>query len=267
MSDVSVNTLGGSLGAGNAPAASTAMQGLDKNTFLQLLVAQMKYQNPMSPADSNQFLAQAAQYASVEQLENMAQSQADLKSMQMITVATGLVGRQVTAFSDLTGEEVHGVVQTVRFGAEPILIVEGAEIPLSGVVQVDADRASVDGAAVASALPRAATPVSAAPQPVAGAATPAAQPAPTGSIGEPATTEGAITTGLSQPSNDPTVAATGLLTNAATDAAAEQAAVDAATEQAATDAAAEQAVADAAAASAAALEQTLAAYQAAQIMG
>ncbi len=115
---------------------SQALQNLDKDAFLQLLVAQMRYQNPMNPVDSNEYLAQAAQYASVEQLENMAESQAELRSMQMVTIATGLVGQQVTAVDGLTGQTVTGVVETVKFGAEPLLIVDGFEIPLSAVASV-----------------------------------------------------------------------------------------------------------------------------------
>ncbi len=132
MSDLTVGTLGASTTPEEAAPAS-GLQGLDQDTFLQLLVAQMKYQNPMSPVDSNQFLAQAAQYAAVEQLTNVAQGQAELRSMQMVSIAASMVGQQVTAISELTDEEITGEVTSVRFGSEPILIVDGAEIPLSAV--------------------------------------------------------------------------------------------------------------------------------------
>ena len=96
----------------------------------------MQYQNPLSPVDSQQYLAQAAQYASVEQLENMAESQAELKSMQMVSIATDLVGKNVTAYDTFTGGEITGKVEAVRFGTEPILIVDGAEVPLTAVIDV-----------------------------------------------------------------------------------------------------------------------------------
>lgn len=156
MSDISVGTLGGS-GAADSGFSSTALQNLDKDTFLQLLVAQMQYQNPMNPVDSNEYLAQAAQYASVEQLENMAEAQAELRSMQMVTIATGLVGREVTAFHELTGELITGTVDIVRFGAEPILVVDGADVPLSSVVSV-ADADSAAEAPVGTPLPGTDTP-------------------------------------------------------------------------------------------------------------
>ncbi len=134
MSDIGIGTLGT---AGPDPGFSSAsLQNLDKDTFLQLLVAQMRYQNPLSPLDSNEYLAQAAQYASVEQLENMAQAQAELRSMQLVTIATGLMGQRVSAVDPFTGELVEGEVEAVRFGVEPILVIDGTEVPLSNVVTV-----------------------------------------------------------------------------------------------------------------------------------
>lgn len=133
MSDISVGMLSSTPDNGYT---SASLQNLDKDTFLQLLVAQMRYQNPMSPVDSNEYLAQAAQYASVEQLENMAQSQAELRSMQMVTIATGLVGQEVTAVDPFSDQEMTGVVDVVKFGAEPLLVVNGVEVPLSSVLSV-----------------------------------------------------------------------------------------------------------------------------------
>ncbi|MEM7285190.1 MAG: flagellar hook capping FlgD N-terminal domain-containing protein [Actinomycetota bacterium] len=136
MSDIGISTLGAN--PVDTSFQSEALANLDKDAFLQLLVAQMKYQNPLSPVDSNEYLAQAAQYASVEQLENMAQSQSELRSMQMVSIATDLVGKEVTAIDPLTGGEVTGVVEAVRFGAEPILVVNGVDVGLTGVIDVRA---------------------------------------------------------------------------------------------------------------------------------
>lgn len=133
MTDIAVGTLGAATAPTVASTSAAALQSLDQDAFLDLLVAQMKNQNPLSPSDSNEFLGQAAQFASVEQLTKVAQGQAELRSMQMIGIATSMVGQQVTAVSELTGEQIAGEVTSVRFGAEPILIVDGAEIPLSAV--------------------------------------------------------------------------------------------------------------------------------------
>ena len=45
---------------------------LDKDAFLGLLVAQMKYQDPLEPTSNTEFVAQYAQFSSLEQMQNMA---------------------------------------------------------------------------------------------------------------------------------------------------------------------------------------------------
>jgi len=49
-------------------SASALGSGVSKDTFLQLLVAQIKNQDPMSPTDSTQFVAQLAQFSELEQV-------------------------------------------------------------------------------------------------------------------------------------------------------------------------------------------------------
>lgn len=69
---------------------------LDKDSFMKLLVAQMKYQNPSAPTDGKEYLAQMAQFAMVEKLEAISAAQADLMAWQKNIVGESLVGRTVT---------------------------------------------------------------------------------------------------------------------------------------------------------------------------
>jgi flagellar basal-body rod modification protein FlgD len=62
-----------SSGASQSPAASNAGTQVTKNMFLQLLVAQIKNQDPLNPADGTQFLTQLAQFQSLEQSINSGQ--------------------------------------------------------------------------------------------------------------------------------------------------------------------------------------------------
>lgn len=62
-----------SSGASPSPAASNAGTQVTKNMFLQLLVAQIKNQDPLNPADGTQFLTQLAQFQSLEQSINSGQ--------------------------------------------------------------------------------------------------------------------------------------------------------------------------------------------------
>ena len=137
MSDISAVGATTTVAPSDDDFSSTALQGIDKEMFLKLLVAQMQYQNPMNPVDSTEFLNQAAQYASVEQLENMATQQAEMRSLQMITVATGMVGNEVTAIDPATGEPITGVVTSVQFdGTEPLLVIGNTVVPVTGVIEM-----------------------------------------------------------------------------------------------------------------------------------
>ena len=137
MSDISATGAIATVAPRSDDFSSNALQGIDKEMFLKLLVAQMKYQNPMNPVDSTEFLSQAAQYASVEQLENMATQQAEMRSLQMITVATGIVGNEVTAIDPATGQPITGTVNSVQFdGTEPLLVIGNTVVPVTSVIEM-----------------------------------------------------------------------------------------------------------------------------------
>src|SRR3954462_15787518 len=85
----------------------------DKDTFLKLLVAQLKYQDPSNPADSTQFLAQTAQFTQVEKLGDIA----DMMQAQQLIGASALVGRTVT-YQDANGASQTGVVTTVKLNGD-----------------------------------------------------------------------------------------------------------------------------------------------------
>ena len=105
----------------------------DKDTFLKLLVAQLKYQDPSKPADSTQFLAQTAQFTQVEKLGQIA----DMMQAQQLIGASALVGRTVT-YQDANGATQTGVVTTVKLNgdSEPTLVVGNTDVQLSKVTEV-----------------------------------------------------------------------------------------------------------------------------------
>ena len=107
-----------------------------KDMFLKLLVAQLKYQNPMEPVDSSQFMAQTAQFTMVEKLEAMAAQTDALVAGEQAQRAAGLLGRQVS-YDDAQGMAQTGVVTGTRLGSDgPVLLLGKTEVPLSSVREV-----------------------------------------------------------------------------------------------------------------------------------
>lgn len=131
----------GSVTGAEAQAAGTAAKqgigGISKDAFLQLLVAQLRYQNPLSPADGQQYIAQSAQFATVEKLDALAQAQAEMVGYQHIALATSMVGKTVTGTPPGAQDPVTGVVTAVKFsGGSAVLDLGGQELPLSAVDEV-----------------------------------------------------------------------------------------------------------------------------------
>jgi flagellar basal-body rod modification protein FlgD len=125
-----------SFGASSGSGTTSSATQMDKDMFLKLMVAQLKNQDPMNPTDSSEFLAQTAQFTSLEKLDAVATQTAQALSAQMAFGASGLVGRTVT-YTDATGAEATGTVDSVRFTATgPLLGVAGAEVEIGNVTKV-----------------------------------------------------------------------------------------------------------------------------------
>jgi flagellar basal-body rod modification protein FlgD len=124
-----------------ASAATTVErkdQGSNKDMFLKLLVAQMKYQDPANPASSSEFMAQTATFTQVEKLEEIAAQNASLLALQRSSSAGALVGRTVS-YSDESGATKTGTVSSVRLGndtTEATAMVGGVSVPMGRITEV-----------------------------------------------------------------------------------------------------------------------------------
>ncbi|RKS80128.1 flagellar basal-body rod modification protein FlgD [Motilibacter peucedani] len=116
----------------------TSNDELDKDAFLKLLVAQLKYQDPSKPMDSSEFMAQTAQFTSVEKLTTIAEGQASMIAASNFQAASSMVGRSVT-YPGADNVDVTGVVSSARFSADgPVLRVGDKDVPLTSVKEVTA---------------------------------------------------------------------------------------------------------------------------------
>lgn len=88
--------------------ANSANNDMDKDAFLQLLVAQMKYQDPLQPTSNTEYISQYAQFSQVEQMQSMSASM-DLQR------ASQLVGQQVYVKTTSTSGETNFVQGRVDY--------------------------------------------------------------------------------------------------------------------------------------------------------
>ena len=98
-----------------SPQVTTTTNELGKDAFLQLLVAQMKYQDPTEPTDNSEFVAQLAQYSSLEQLIDVNSNltiSAGISQTTNNSLVASYIGKEVSVFGNYLklgdGESVTG---------------------------------------------------------------------------------------------------------------------------------------------------------------
>jgi flagellar basal-body rod modification protein FlgD len=132
-----INALGGATPTAPTPPTNRGTDAMGSDTFLKLLVAQLKYQDPSKPADGTQFLAQTAQFQMVEKLQQLSDQNQALLAEQSTMSAIALVGRNVS-YGTGTGH-ASGTVSSVRIGAAgPVLTVGTTDVALSDITEVHA---------------------------------------------------------------------------------------------------------------------------------
>lgn len=122
---------------------------LGKDDFLQLLVAQLRNQDPLEPMDDMSFIAQMAQFSSLEQLHNMNDSIAlmtDMMGLSFFSDSVSYIGKTVSAIDPDTEEAVEGVVSKVKLKSGiPYLVIGDKEIPALFVQWVSDGSSDIGG--------------------------------------------------------------------------------------------------------------------------
>jgi flagellar basal-body rod modification protein FlgD len=117
---------------------------LGKDAFMRLLVNQMKNQDPLSPTDSQTFVAQLAQFSSLEQMQSLNDNIVGLAVLQQnnalmaqLTQSSALIGQEVRYEDPTSGETLTGTVSTVKIqDGLAVLSIGGADVPLGSVSEV-----------------------------------------------------------------------------------------------------------------------------------
>jgi flagellar basal-body rod modification protein FlgD len=138
-----VSGISPSIATGISPTAAGSagdvnIGGLNINTFLQLLVAQLTHQDPMNPTDSSTYIAEEAQFAMVQTMNTLAKQNAAILQSQQMQQATTLIGKSIT-YIDPNGAVGSGVVSSASPGSNGVVVrVNGAQVPISSITQVAA---------------------------------------------------------------------------------------------------------------------------------
>jgi flagellar basal-body rod modification protein FlgD len=110
---------------------------LDKNDFLKILITQLSHQDPTQPMGDKEFVAQMAQFSSLEQMTNMSEGLAKVADLISRSQAVNLLGSAVEVSDG--GTTVSGIVDAVTSGDFPQVLVNGQYYDFTQVQKVKRD--------------------------------------------------------------------------------------------------------------------------------
>lgn len=132
-------TAASSATSSDASAPVTAKKSLDQQDFLKLLAVQFQQQDPLQPMNDTSFIAQMAQFTSLQQTGTLVQQMTQLSTSQGVAAANTYLGHQVTLDDGSgNGTTVTGTVTAVDLSSgTPQLVVNGSDYALSSVLRVE----------------------------------------------------------------------------------------------------------------------------------
>jgi len=117
---------------------------------LKILVAEMRYQNPLNPQDGNQFISQMVELSIMEQMFNLVKDVETLLRAQELSLSAGLLGKRVVA-EGKDGKDIKGAVEKVVVDKDGIrLVINGTAYDYEALKEVFGLIAAANG----SQLPR-----------------------------------------------------------------------------------------------------------------
>lgn len=106
-------------GSGKASSADASSSTLNYNNFLQLLIAQMKYQDPTDPMDASEQIGQLATFSQVEQSVKMNSNLSSLIQAQSFSQAADMIGKYITSADD----KVTGLIKQVEVYSDGVVAI------------------------------------------------------------------------------------------------------------------------------------------------
>jgi flagellar basal-body rod modification protein FlgD len=100
---------------------------LGKDSFLKLLVTELRHQDPTKPMEDRDFIAQMAQFSSLEQMSNISREMRNLVASSKSSEAYGMLGKEIEAYNPAGNKKIQGTVSSVFFKGEEIMLNVGGE--------------------------------------------------------------------------------------------------------------------------------------------
>ena len=145
ISGIAAKTATSSPGSSSGSGVAGA-DGLGKQDFLKLLIAQLRNQDPMKPMEDKEFIAQLAQFSTLETLQNLEKKLDSNSGTQAVGQAAVLIGKRVEA-TLADGTSLSGLVSEVRLIAgTPRLVVDGKEVGMDQVTLIGGQPADANSA-------------------------------------------------------------------------------------------------------------------------
>jgi flagellar basal-body rod modification protein FlgD len=131
------------IGGTSADPAAGSMGSLNEGDFLDLMMDQLKNQNPLNPADPTQYMSELASFSSLDEEMQIQQSSSQSASNQAASSALAMLGQNVS-YTDANGNAGSGTVTSVNFTSSgPTLTIGGASgISLSEITSAGTSAAS-----------------------------------------------------------------------------------------------------------------------------
>lgn len=113
-----------------------ANDGLGQDAFFELLITQLQNQDPLNPMEDRDFIAQMAEFSSLEKTEKLYNLLEDKLSSNQVIQNSNLIGKEIQA--NIEGIQLKGVVDAVKSSDDKVLAVleNGSEIDISNITQV-----------------------------------------------------------------------------------------------------------------------------------
>jgi flagellar basal-body rod modification protein FlgD len=130
--NLQVNELNRKIGDTKKP--EEGKKALGKDSFLKLLVTQLQHQDPTKPMEDREFIAQMAQFSSLEQITNLNKEIRSLLRNSQSSMAYGILGKRVESYNPATKKVVSGIAESIKYADDQVRVMVGKnEVSLNDI--------------------------------------------------------------------------------------------------------------------------------------